>query len=153
MKVTQLLTSAIFVAVSAVIGAPSSRTEGNIAPRSVASGSSQCYFQCPSTLYGEPLAYKDSYNDYFTGKSTHACHYVRPDGMNVACAYNDDGSQDTSTGSDSTCPTQAPSAGCGSSNPNPNTSFKKRSVPKPQTKAERAIQARQYKPKRLAKDE
>ncbi|WWD08230.1 hypothetical protein V865_006341 [Kwoniella europaea PYCC6329] len=142
MRLTQL-GAGLIVCLTGIIALPTRSTE-ELAPRAFASGSTTCYSQCPSSVDGYALTSKNDLTDYFSQTVYHQCYYQSG---GVACNYYDDGSLYSQYDS-TNCPTQAPSGGCGATNPDSSTYFKRRSVARPQTNAERIIQARQYKPKR-----
>ncbi|WWD00022.1 hypothetical protein V866_006930 [Kwoniella sp. B9012] len=147
MRLTQL-GAGLIVCLTQIIALPT-RTTQEVAPRSFASGSTTCYSQCPSSVDGYALTSKTEISDYFSDLVYHQCYYQSGD---VSCNYYDDGSlyggSENAPYDNTDCPTQAPSGGCGATNPDSSTYFKRRSVARPKTNAERIIQARQYKPKR-----
>ncbi|KAK8843528.1 hypothetical protein IAR55_007188 [Kwoniella newhampshirensis] len=129
-------------------------TEDELAPRSYPSGGTTCYSQCPpATVNGAPLRGNFDNQDeyYYDGTPYHGCYYYNDDFTSFyECDYAQDGSYLGSEGNsgaqDPACPARAAPAGCGAENPNPGTAFKRSVTPRPLTKAEKVIRARQYKP-------
>ncbi|WVQ68698.1 uncharacterized protein L199_006907 [Kwoniella botswanensis] len=140
MRLTQF-GATMLVCLAGILAVPT-KTTGELAPRAFASGSTTCYSQCPSSVDGYALEAMYYNTDYFSQTNYHQCYYGE-----ISCNYYDDGSVFSQWGTEN-CPTQAPSGGCGATNPDSSTYFKRRSVARPKTNAERIIQARQYKPKK-----
>ncbi|WWC91435.1 uncharacterized protein L201_006381 [Kwoniella dendrophila CBS 6074] len=142
--------TATTIAFLGVVTAAPSRTNSDLAPRAFTSGSTTCYSKCPDTLDGYALS-QSTDNSTEDNQKFHTCFYSRGAGQpGLICNYNPDGSlSNLGQRNSNDCPQKAPSAGCGSTNPDPGNAFKRSTIVKQHTEAERAIQARQFKPKRL----
>ncbi|WVW87158.1 hypothetical protein I302_109215 [Kwoniella bestiolae CBS 10118] len=129
-------------------------TETRQQARSVPSaGGYQCFFSCPTRAEGEfNYLYGDT-DQYAPDGATHynACNYDDGENGFTTCYYTDDGQlySDESQGytNDATCAAMAETGPCAQENPDTNTYFRKRAMPRRMTPAEKRLAARQYKPK------